>query len=1474
VRDGDRRLAACGSFEELLENAEELDLLDELDAPAGSLRVHTRKFRAHIQQQITGLIDEHAGWSVADLLSEAEDDLRGRHLKKVREALLGAAIAYFTSNRAPEKAGTFDAAAARESARARMRAYWQGRAQQKQRAEPEVPAIAPGATAVPTDSQEMSPKALRAWAREREVEESLRQRVNVALRHREPKLFTGTINNAIELTTIEILLTSAVWLDPRTGRPHPKLLEFRKAAWSFLRAEADRMARLIEDERVWLAVPLPEDPLERAFGERLWACRARIREKAPPYDLRSIAGRLSLDPLDQPVVRFEQTDQWPPLPVTASLVLSDQTGGDGLLSVECTCPSRGACVHAVMLIDGILKQLIGDQQDPLRCAILEAVRMPAWERALVMLDRRLEGLRKDREAEGEAVLWWRLGRDLRGIDLQPLLQERGKRGMLKPKPVDPSTLLGERLSWLSAIDREIVELVEAVHAARILGSSGDEHLFLRALGKLVGHPRVIFDVDALEPVSVIEGSIEFSARAEGDRLAVGIKVDGREISSQELRDRMLAFGVGDGLIEIDAGARRCSIVRIAPELSVALAAARTLERGMPLEKKDELLSRVPLFGGRVSFTFDRSIPRRELRPERRIVLRLVPGTAHALEAHVFLRPLAGGPLVRPGEGPIELVASTEDRDLVFVRREIGDEADWTRAQLEDLLPGLENAGRAWRVVIAELEDALDLVQRLERAEGIVTEWPNDERWRVGRGAVPRDLRVRIEDRLDWFGLEGDVEVDGARVSIAALLEAARDKRRFVRVDGGRWIAVGEILRRRMESLEPFAAIGRAGVEVSPIGVEEVESAIGDAAAFLRTPRWRDVLERFERAKALEPRPPSDLQAELRPYQVEGHAWLSRLSAAGLGACLADDMGLGKTLQAIAVLLDRAVEGPALVAAPTSVTFNWVREIERFAPSLRPILYRGPDRSAGLANLGSKDVLVVSYGLLQRDINLLAGRRFTTLVLDEAQAIKNASSRRAKAARALRADWKIALTGTPLENHLGELWSIFDAVSPIVLGSWEQFRERFAAPIERRRDQERARSLSRLLRPFVLRRTKAEVAKELPPKTEIRVDVVLSAKEREIYEDARLAAIARLAEIETGLPDEQQRFHVFAALTRLRQIACHPRLADEGLRVRSSKLEAFLELVRSIVEEGQRALVFSQFTQHLALVREALDAAGLRYFYLDGGTPLPERARRVDRFQAGDAPLFLISLKAGGTGLNLTAAENVIILDPWWNPAVEDQAADRAHRIGQARPVSVYRLVALGTIEESILELHATKRALVADVLAGTGAAASISMDELLQVIRAGAAGTNDMTDADDEEAESESVTVEREPSAPSSVVAASTQVSYGAGAPDERSAVDRALEAFEEALRRDADLGTLSDSSTRTYIRVARRLADIAREDGGASMFADINAALQTVSTKIERGELAKSLMPVAGVVLRRWIPSLRAAEEAGPHAGGDQRNE
>ncbi|MDR1612612.1 MAG: DEAD/DEAH box helicase, partial [Planctomycetota bacterium] len=400
---------------------------------------------------------------------------------------------------------------------------------------------------------------------------------------------------------------------------------------------------------------------------------------------------------------------------------------------------------------------------------------------------------------------------------------------------------------------------------------------------------------------------------------------------------------------------------------------------------------------------------------------------------------------------------------------------------------------------------------------------------------------------------------------------------------------------------------------------------------------------------------------------------------------------------------------------TSVCHNWIAETRRFAPALRPVAFGEGDRERTLSRLGPGDLFVTSYGLLQQEEELFSGVAWAAAVLDEAQAIKNAATKRSRAAMKLKAGFRCVTTGTPIENHLGELWNLFRFINPHLLGSWRRFRERFADPIERGGDAEARDRLRRVIRPFVLRRLKSQVLAALPPKTEITLRVELGRRERAFYEALRREALERLDGAEGG--PEGRRIQALAEIMRLRRACCSPELVTGDAALPSAKQEQFDQTLRELLENNHQALVFSQFVSHLAIIRRRLDAGGIRYRYLDGATPAKRRQEEVRAFQDGDGDVFLISLKAGGLGLNLTAADYVIHMDPWWNPAAEDQASDRAHRIGQLRPVTVYRLVAADTIEERIVDLHRRKRQLAEDLLAGSDQSARLDLNEMLRLLR-------------------------------------------------------------------------------------------------------------------------------------------------------------
>ena len=462
--------------------------------------------------------------------------------------------------------------------------------------------------------------------------------------------------------------------------------------------------------------------------------------------------------------------------------------------------------------------------------------------------------------------------------------------------------------------------------------------------------------------------------------------------------------------------------------------------------------------------------------------------------------------------------------------------------------------------------------------------------------------------------------------------------------------------------------------------------------------------------------PEGLQVQLRPYQLEGLAWLQYLRIHHLGGILADDMGLGKTAQALAHVLTEKHAGrldlPVLVVLPTSLIFNWQAEAKRMAPGLRLLTLQGPDRASLFAQMPGHDLVLTTYPLLWRDMDALAAQHFHIVILDEAQMVKNAGSRSARALRRLQARHSLCLTGTPMENHLGELWAQFDWLMPGFLGDARHFAARWRKPIEENGETLRAALLAQRVRPFILRRRKQDVASELPPRSDVIKRVQLQGQQRELYESVRVAADVQVRRVLRRQSFQGAQISILDALLKLRQVCCDPYLVKGSKLAHTmerAKLELLADMLPALVEEGRRVLVFSQFTELLTLIAEQLQTQALPFLSLTGKTSPKDRGGVVQRFQAQEVPVLLLSLKAGGVGLNLTAADTVIHMDPWWNPAVEEQATARAHRIGQDQPVFVYKLVVEGSIEERMLELQARKLAL-ADSVLGHDAAGVVKFD--------------------------------------------------------------------------------------------------------------------------------------------------------------------
>ncbi len=939
-------------------------------------------------------------------------------------------------------------------------------------------------------------------------------------------------------------------------------------------------------------------------------------------------------------------------------------------------PLGTAAVSAEPLLD--LRQLL-------------SVREP-WERRLDDVIRLL-----DAAPHRERRLVWLLHPD--SGELEPLEQRGGPKGWSAGRTASLKRLCeqGEDETWLSAQDRRILACVRWSQSWNGLHCVLDR---VPSLCAAVGHP-LLFRAGDRRPVRLIREDTTLEITGTGQELRLRLS---RSVSSPS----------GGRASELSRCSDDTYCVHVHPpygaELEAALGPEGLVVPAAGISRVLELVRRS-----------DVSVPLRlhttgeTRKTDPRPVLQLRPlGEGLAVQAAV--RPFGpDGPAFVPGRGEIEPTILAGGM-LVRGRRVFADEEKALEALCAAcplLVEGSdhEKARRCGPWNFPTLEGALDLLVALGACRA-----PHGLEWPEGRSLHPRPplppsaLTLQVQGVGDVFRLEGGL-ADGPDLSLLLTGTAGRIGN-YIPLGEGEFLTLTDRFRELLDRLAVLTEEDRDGARRFRAPAAPALAGLLDEAGLAPLPACAELLTAVREAARLDPLPPAGLRAELRPYQREGFAWLYRLARWAGGACLADDMGLGKTLQAAALLLAEAEAGPSLVVAPLSVCRNWEQELARFAPDLR--VYRpGPspsDRRSLAASLGPGDVLVLSYGLLRSE-SILADRAWNIIAFDEAQALKNPATRQTKAARSLSARFRLALTGTPVENRLDDLWSLFDIVLPGLLGSLPSFRRRFA-------DSEHPASrtgLRDLVRPFLLRRSKAAVLRELPPCTEQTLEVEFSPEERCFYETLRRQAVDELRE-QRDLPAGQRRVLILSWLTRLRRACCRPSLADPACTLPGPKSAALTELVEELRAGGHRTLIFSQFTGHLAPTRAELEQAGVKCLYLDGGTPERERAAAVSAFQNGEADVFLISLRAGGQGLNLTAADYVIHLDPWWNPAVEDQASNRAHRMGQERPVTVYRLIVRDSVEENILNLHAAKRRLAADVL--DGADAALSEAELLALLGA------------------------------------------------------------------------------------------------------------------------------------------------------------
>ncbi|SJM92739.1 DEAD/DEAH box helicase [Crenothrix polyspora] len=939
-------------------------------------------------------------------------------------------------------------------------------------------------------------------------------------------------------------------------------------------------------------------------------------------------------------------------------------------------------------------------------AILDLLpRVEKWQRALEALTQ-LTGDATVNKAQPEVRMIWALSLVNNYIALEPKEQKLGKNGRWsKGRPIALKRLFHNLadFDYLSEYDRRICAHITLEKERDYYYTKDIYEISSEAIWSAIGHPYIFWlnqeILDAPVQITTAEPQLLVKEQKKALHISIVPKITSQKIIAQKTADNgLLLYKISDqhrqvaeilgsnGLI-VPAAARQQVIDSIA-----SIASMLTVQSDI---------------GGTSSHAISVDV-------DSRLHIHLQP-MGNGLQIEIFVQPFsAGGPLYKPAAGGATVLAEIDGKQLQ-THRDFKLEKNYLKRVLNECSELYVDKDCKW--LLDDAEFALEALLQLQAlGDFAVLEWPKGKKIHISREAGLKQVQFSVRKEKDWFSIEGSLEIAEQEVldmqRLMALLNGSSS--RFLKLEDGQIIALTRELRQRLDDLVGLGDVQKDKVRFHPLAAQ----ALDDITAGMRisaSKPWQDQLKRLNEVGDLNPKIPSTLQGELRDYQREGFQWMTRLAHWGAGACLADDMGLGKTIQALALILSRAPNGPTLIIAPTSVCINWLEECQHFAPTLNAYQFGSGDRQAMLDNAGPFDLVVCSYGLLQSEGERLAEKRWHTLVADEAQAIKNALTKRSKAAMALQADFKLVTTGTPIENHLGELWNLFNFINPGLLGTLTKFNERYAQAIENNQDKVVQQRLKKLLRPFILRRLKNDVLKELPPRTELTLHVELSPEERTLYEALRRNAMQTMME-PTGQAGHQQ-LRVLAEIMKLRRACCHPRLVMEESTIASSKLEAFEELVDELLANRHKALVFSQFVGHLTLIRERLDKKGISYHYLDGSTPVPQRKLAMNAFQAGDGDLFLISLKAGGTGLNLTAADYVIHMDPWWNPAVEDQASDRAHRMGQKRPVTIYRLVAKDTIEDKIVELHKHKRDLANSLLEGGEVSGKMSVEDMMALIK-------------------------------------------------------------------------------------------------------------------------------------------------------------
>ena len=929
------------------------------------------------------------------------------------------------------------------------------------------------------------------------------------------------------------------------------------------------------------------------------------------------------------------------------------------------------------------------------------VREP-WEYTLANLEELFleKSYQNDNVSQEGKRLVWLLNPEEESIEV--IEQSLGKKGWSNGRAVSLKRLYGDQASYTFLTEQDKL----ALEGLRRESDNWYRHDYIysfsakKTLRNLIGHQNIYHFENRNVPIEIIEGEAEIYIENKDDSYSFNLS----HASSSK------------GYIFEQESMNRYKYIPLTAEYKKIASIITNKGLILPSKAKDRVLGIIEHAKKDIklhSGIEDVDIP--ILASNTVLSIQLLP-IGESIQISIWIRPFGEqGPYCKVSHGKKVIIATImqDNKEIKYkVKRDFTKETQSLKKLLNKCSELSSYHMDSNVYVIDELEYILETLSDLESLKSdkqIMIEWPQGEKYKIKNKLSGSNLSIQIKSENNWFEYDGEVQVNEHQVlEMKVLLESLEDSPgRFISLSNGEFIELTASFRKQLGVLENISQ----GNRVYHLNAMTLKDLADEIDALTVDTGWEQHVKRLKKMEKHNPKIPSTLKAQLRDYQEDGYKYLSSLANWGIGSCLADDMGLGKTIQAISLILEHAPKGPTLVIAPTSVCFNWIEEIKKFAPTLNAHLMYELDRDEGVKKLTSMDVLVCSYGLLHHNNEVMSKKKWQTIILDEAQAIKNPQTRRWKSVMSLNSKVRVALTGTPIENHLGELWSIFNFINPGMLGSLKHFQNRFSLPIERDKNTQKMHSLRTLVQPYILRRLKSEVLNELPPKTSQTIYIEPSDEEVAFYDALRRNASEKILSMDKSNP-----IAILAEISKLRQACCDSSMVNADVNIENSKLRYFKDLLCNIIDNGHKVLVFSQYVKFLVKVQDVLQENAVKYQYIDGSTPQNKRSEAVQAFQSGEGDAFILSLKAGGSGLNLTAADYVIHLDPWWNPAVEDQASDRAHRIGQERPVTIYRLIMKNTIEEKIINLHKSKRDLANDLLSEQGIGGKLSEQDLLELI--------------------------------------------------------------------------------------------------------------------------------------------------------------